>query len=228
MQVTHPTQLIERHTLRSGQTVESVWVRIASDLVVEAPARKVLRFREHTGDFISANKVPISSISAACFGVDRQRCLDVTTEVCRLMQNKNFRVTACVDLFGDPAPFTKKLLLIYIKPDSNRAVGKVECVDEKTKDEEDEGSLQQWGEHQFLVKAEIGVKVECDDENTKDEEDDQEGSLQQSGEHQILVKADEAEEVGEKSTRKRGRSGHQRQRAAKWRGGLRQRTPSPW
>ena len=44
LQVTHPSQLIEQHTLRNSQIIECVWVRIASDLVVEPlwPAQKVL------------------------------------------------------------------------------------------------------------------------------------------------------------------------------------------
>ena len=37
------------------------------------------------------------------------------------------------------------------------------------------------------------------------------------------IKAEAGEDQGEKSVRKRGRSGHQRQRAAKWRGGLQAR-----
>jgi hypothetical protein len=38
-------------------------------------------------------------------------------------------VRASVDLFPDPAPLTKKVLLIFMEPDSDNAVGKVECDD---------------------------------------------------------------------------------------------------
>ena len=90
-----------------------MWVRIASDLVVEPlrPAQKVLR--EHTSDFISASheveapyRMEPSLIREALFGVDQQRSVNVTEEV-RAMRLAGCDVRASVDLFPDPAPLTR-------------------------------------------------------------------------------------------------------------------------
>ena len=106
-----------------------------------------------------------SSIREALFGVDQQRSVNVTEEV-RAMLLGGCDVRASVDLFPDPAPWTKKVLLIFMEPDSDNAVGKVECDDEVAKDEEDdqEASLQQWGEHHLPCndeeKEDVGEKAD--------------------------------------------------------------------
>jgi hypothetical protein len=96
-------------------------------------------------------------------------------------------VRASVDLFPDPAPLTKKVLLIFMEPDSDNAVGKVECDDEAAKDEEDEqeACLQQRGEHH----------LPCNDEEQEDAQEEAESVM------------------GEQRSRQRRRNSRSRQRS---------------
>ena len=77
--------------------------------------------------------------------------------------------------------------------------------------------------------AELEVKEEVKEEEGEEEIEAEEVKTEMKEEEgEERMEAVEAEEVQAAGGTKRRRSGHQRQREAKWRASARQRTPSPW
>jgi len=120
-EIRHPSTMVETEFGPSFFPVQRIWLRVPCEASAAASEYRHLGaedsadivLREHTDDCYSGAEHP--TIRFAWWGADYTRGLDVTDVVHQQLAS-GCVVVARKTVFGDPAPFSAKSLLLWLHP----------------------------------------------------------------------------------------------------------------